>query len=855
MLVSVLASLLAGASTAGAALPAAHSIVGSSTALTAPGGPLRASGPTPPATASPSVTPTPLRFHSVSAAPTPLVDRSQPRGATSGAVAKGASSGTGVVFPVLAPAAARSGLDIPLALGSGWDAINYTNSSCACTPPDVQVAAGPADIVEMTNLEEAVYSKTGTLLSSTPLASFFGVGSSSISDPRVLYDNLTGRWFASILNITGNRMSFGVSLTPDPMGSWYIYPGIAGNGTNELPDQPYLGVSNGMLLLSANDFNMTSGFEDGSQYTVINKSEVMAGAGAFYHTWGPVAYYPNARAVQALTSTAADVGYFQLVNPSNYFVEILITGVPSATLTQPSFTTQSALLATVVGAPPPAAQPSTAYTLDTSDGRILSAVWRNGVVTTALADGCGATSCARFTQAYTSNGTVIQDVNWQASYEILYPAATVTSAGDVLATIGLSGSTLYPSLAGVAMLANEPGYINGWYVKYGTSSWTSAWGCNATLSCRYGDYFGAALDPTSNVVWTAGEYINTTSLWSTHIESEVAAPLAVQASASPTVIDAGLSMNFTALASGGSGPVYTYAWTNLPAGCIGTTTATVPCAILVAGTYTAFVNVTDPQGRTVMAQAVVTVHAAPSLAAPTASVPGADAGQSATFTSAVPANGTGPFTFRWSGLPAGCGSANASSVTCTFAAAASLSLSVVATDSFGKNATSPSLAFNVSPALVVRAPTASPNSTYSGSSVTLTANVSGGSGGFHYAWLGLPSGCASSNAATITCTPNATGVFNVSVTVIDSNGAHVTSPTAKLSVTARPPPSNSSSGLFGLSGVTGWILIGAVAAIVVVLLAVLLARRRRRPPAVAPPPSASGAPPPGTSGGTPPPSS
>ena len=847
-------------------------------------------------------------------------------------------SGTGVLTPILVPAAPRmptSVPEVPVQNTTGWDGINFTSSSCSCSPPDVQIAVGPAAIDEMTNLEEAVYSKTGTLVTQVPLTSFFSVPSDSLSDPRVLYDNISGRWFASILDISSFTIRLAISTGSDPNGSWDVYNFPTNDSSlsyPELADQPYIGVSSTMLAVTANDFNWTSGTEDGTQYSVVNKSEMLAGAGAYYHTWGPFVdgsyYFPNGRAVDALTPT--DLAYFQLVNPSSIDVSIAISGVPPSV---PTWTEFDTLLSPTVSAPPPAPQPGTTYTLDTSDGRIQSAVWQNGIVTTALVDACGGgtTSCARITQAYTSNETIIQDYNFMAVDPFTYAAATVDSAGNILLSLGLSSSTLYPSFATGAILQAEPGYANGYFVRVGSASWTSSFACNLSSVCRYGDYFGAANDPLSNTVWVAGEYINTTPLWSTWIESAVADPLNVQTAVAPTAIDLGGSANYSAMPDGGSGS-YTYVWSHLPAGCTGTTTEVIPCTPTSTGTFTAYVNVTDLKGVTVMGQATLTVNPSPTLGAPSANKPSSDVGLTVTFASAAPSGGTPPFTYLWFGLPAGCGSATAPSVSCTFAAAANLSLSVNATDSTGEVAASPSLAFTVhsaptlaaptasataadvgqtvtftsavaaggtpafsyvwsglpsgcgsnssasvsctftaaatlnlmvtandsvggtatspalsfvvSPSLSVGIPAASPHSADTGTKFTFSVVASGGSGGYHYTWAGLPTGCVSSDASSITCKANSAGTFTVTVTVTDANGAQVTSAGAKVSVT-----SPASTGLFGLSGSTGWILVGVIVVVVAALLAALLLRRRRRPSAQ----SMTGSDPSGAFGGSPPP--
>ena len=62
-------------------------------------------------------------------------------------------------------------------------------------PPDTDLAVGPNNIVETVNSEIAIFDKSGNALFTQPINSFFSTGNNFISDPRVIYDNFTGRFF------------------------------------------------------------------------------------------------------------------------------------------------------------------------------------------------------------------------------------------------------------------------------------------------------------------------------------------------------------------------------------------------------------------------------------------------------------------------------------------------------------------------------------------------------------------------------------------------------------------------------------------------------------------------------------
>ena len=141
------------------------------------------------------------------------------------------------------------------------------------TPPDVQIAAGTNNIMEMVNLEGQVWTKSGIPNGPTfDLSSFFGTGSDYISDPKVLYDSQSNRWFASITDISTSNVVVAVSSGSDPTGGFFIY-NIPGPSFTIL-DQPIIGVSDDKFTVSVNDFNsFTSGFT-GAQFWTLNKGEM-----------------------------------------------------------------------------------------------------------------------------------------------------------------------------------------------------------------------------------------------------------------------------------------------------------------------------------------------------------------------------------------------------------------------------------------------------------------------------------------------------------------------------------------------------------------------------------------------------
>ena len=250
-------------------------------------------------------------------------------------------------------------------------------------------------------------------------------------------------------------------------------------------------------------------------------------------------------------------------------------------------------------------------------------------------------------------------------------------------------------------------------------------------------------------------------------------------------LDAGQSATFTTAASFGTLNYLTYTWHGLPAGCAGTGYA-VTCSgsDLPSGVYSISVTVRDSNNFTSMSSGNLSyvVEADPTVSTPSATVGSADVGQSVTF-SAAAAQGSGTYSYLWTGLPTGCASLTESVVICKVTVAGQYSTQVIVTDSFNQSLTSNSLPFTVYPDPNVTL-SASRLAFDSGQSVTLTASATQGSGTYTYVWTGLPPGC-SIVATTATCTPAGPARYPVSVKIADSNGVAADSTSVVLVVAQR----------------------------------------------------------------------
>jgi len=391
---------------------------------------------------------------------------------------------------------------------SGFEGSDYP-ASCYCTPPDGSVAVSNNYIFEEVNSEGKIWSKSGALLSTVPMATFFNTGTLFISDPRVVYDNQSGHWFSSILandNIHPGFVKVAVSKTSDPTGAWWIYA-LATH--NLLPDQPRLAVSDDKVTVVASDFTSDTGFWTGDQIIVLNKSQMITGSNSTFANFGPdntrfhvePAVYPVAgQADQWLVQDG-----YSGATAAEYLKISGLPGVSSVTYAS-MFTTAISL----TSIPPGGAQPGTTTLVATNDARILSASMRGGIITWTANDGCGSNSCIRWDVASTG-GILLQDKEVSITGKSLYFAAVSQNAPNSFGVIyDFSSATDYPSIGFTGKSAVEPyGTVDApVLVKAGTGP---------DISGRHGDYHAVRADPFTSNYYGMGEYNTQTPYWNTFV--------------------------------------------------------------------------------------------------------------------------------------------------------------------------------------------------------------------------------------------------------------------------------------------------------------------------------------------------
>jgi YVTN family beta-propeller protein len=333
----------------------------------------------------------------------------------------------------------------------------------------------------------------------------------------------------------------------------------------------------------------------------------------------------------------------------------------------------------------------------------------------------------------------------------------------------------------------------------------TGFGCAAWGSVMYDN--GTAVASASCRPTAAGDYTLTfqivdssdASVWSqigftVYPAPESSVPIArfQGEAASINSSDIGQRITFTATVTGGTGISEPYNWTGITkANCSDLTTSEPTCSFPAPVVLDVQAAYNDSNGRrTVSPVLVFPVFPLPNATAPTVYPVRVDVGQIVTY-SEVPTGGSGIFpSYLWAGLPAsgGCTGVITAHPRCTLTTAGTNAVSVEITDSNGESAQSPVATFYVDPLPYAQPPVASRATLDTGQTVTFTTIVSGGSGGFSYAWTGLPDrGCYGLTSSSPTCSFAKAGPVAVRVTVTDSNGG-VSPPSGADDLLVQPQP-------------------------------------------------------------------
>jgi hypothetical protein len=427
-------------------------------------------------------------------------------------------------------------------------------ASGGVSPPDPIIAAGPDHVVVAVNSAWAVFTKSGTLVFQTtafgwflPQLSTLPSGALLPYDPQVAYDHFRGRWvlvYSATDTTSQSWILLSVSSTSDPTAPWYSWAlrGDA-NGTASaanFSDYPALGYDDTAITIATNQYRYSDTGFDYAKIRVLDKAALYAGSSAptwtdFWDLEDPASPRAKVHSVRP-AQTFGSPGVEYLVSNSPYTTRNFVTlwSLSGAGTAEPSLSAADVPV-TASLAPPDANQKggspgtpgcSTPCLIDTGAGSITTAVWRNGSLwfSHTVADSGGIYSRARYARIDVAAKALLEDEAFgSAGCWYFYPAVAVDAGNNLSMVFGRSCTDAFAGVGLTARSTADAALEASVSLKDGEGSYVVPIG-DAELVNRWGDFFGAALDPADpGRIWVVGEYAGLHNSWGTWVGETAAA--------------------------------------------------------------------------------------------------------------------------------------------------------------------------------------------------------------------------------------------------------------------------------------------------------------------------------------------
>jgi hypothetical protein len=428
------------------------------------------------------------------------------------------------------------------AIGHNFTASTLSVDSDAL-PPDSDGAAGPNHFVEFINGRFSVFNKSDgvKVQTMTDLRFWNQAGVTfpntwDVTDPRIVYDPSSQRWFASEVDfdpsglVNTNRFLLAISATADPTGVWKAVTIPSDPGGNNSADFPTLGLDAQGVYLSGNmlDTNLnavgatvisvpkaallstspsTAGLTRFNNLSYASRGEVLQPVICFDGTdrgnilsTGGIGLDMSGNSITNLALVS-----FQVQNPA---------GPGLATLSSPT-----RLSVSPYTAPPFPLQPDGSANLDNGDARFSAIVYEVGGVLYAVhGTQVGDRAAVRWYRIDPVNKTILESGTLNdPTKDLFYPSIAVNTMGTVvIAYNASSASTFLSSFAVIGTTSNgvtsfgQPLLLSSGLASYQRPDFTG--------TSRWGDYSATSIDPADPTrFWTIQEVPASKTTWSTSV--------------------------------------------------------------------------------------------------------------------------------------------------------------------------------------------------------------------------------------------------------------------------------------------------------------------------------------------------
>jgi hypothetical protein len=412
-------------------------------------------------------------------------------------------------------------------------------NSTPTIPPDQGSAVGPDYYMELVNLTYAIYGKDGSVaVPPTALSTFFSnaglvsLPPGRLGDPRLVYDQSSGRWFAVVITVDTptNFILLAVSQTSDPTGAWKAVSFQANTTANNFGDFPTIGVDQNALYITTNDFlNDDPNEFQGVSLTSIPKADLVKATGPDVSNRSHFENIVGGGTPNTTPATLAPISDFGSRDHGVFLATDAYAALGQAasvlhryTLGNPASASSSLSTDSPISVPTyyigqNAHQPDGSLTLDGTNFTIGSnnvyqvgnILWAAQSIRTSAATGSSIYDSIRWYEIDETSNTLLQTgLLSDAHHDYTYPSIAANAAGDVV--IGFTAS-------GDSTTTDFPG---SWYVSGTTAAGVTTFGAPQVLRNgsnnyfidfgfrrnRWGDFSAVSVDPGNpNAFWIAEE--------------------------------------------------------------------------------------------------------------------------------------------------------------------------------------------------------------------------------------------------------------------------------------------------------------------------------------------------------------
>lgn len=390
------------------------------------------------------------------------------------------------------------------------------------TPPDPHMAVGPDHVVVMTNGAIAFFTKDGTLTFQDEIEDSFGfwgsVGATGfVFDPEILYDELSGRFFAMAAEAfaPGNNSYVLIAVSDDsnPNGSWHKYRLLTTSLAGNLFDSPNIGVDADTVYITGD------GFGNGANYPIFvyDKASMLVGN-------------PPAQTNSFTLATATQSAGIPPVSydnpPALYMIEhregngnssVRLIALQDA-LTSPAITT-FILPVDSYGHPEDPPQSGTSNRPETFDARFWSVAYRNGSLwaTHHVSNPVRARWYEIAMNGWPDSDKdpeLVQsgDIVPASGVRTFFSSITVSDLGHAAMTFARSSTSEFISMSTAYRLASDPmdTFRPDVIAQVNSGPYTLS---------RWGDYSAVQVDPANGLTfWAHHEYAEGNS-WRTWVQA------------------------------------------------------------------------------------------------------------------------------------------------------------------------------------------------------------------------------------------------------------------------------------------------------------------------------------------------